>query len=102
MTSAARFPVYRLVGPSVCRQDIPGGDWTSLSKDEANDLLSAFDGNVFCKTTIVEPPDENALGPSSLYVPAGHSNGQFCSTSVMKSTTLGGVLVPALTAASCV
>lgn len=35
-------PVYRYFSGRVNRQDVPGGNWTSLSGDEANELLGAL------------------------------------------------------------
>jgi len=43
------FPVYRLIRGKLCRQDVPGGDWSELDRDAANDLLRKLDGEKFQK-----------------------------------------------------
>lgn len=39
---AGDWPVYRMIGGAINRQDVKGGAWTALSKVEANKLLEHF------------------------------------------------------------
>lgn len=40
--AAGAWPVYRMLADGINRQDVKGGDWTLLSRGEANALLEHF------------------------------------------------------------